>query len=92
MVNNPTSPVPKWVWKRYAIMWKKFKDKPFSYQDAEKVLKHDKKSAISITFMELRKAGWIDVELSQDDARMRVYTLTNPALVVEGTENDFEKN
>ena len=33
--------IPKWVWNRYALLWKKFKDKQFTYQEAEKVLKYD---------------------------------------------------
>lgn len=87
-----TNPVPKWVWKRYALLWKKFKERPFTYQEAEKVLKYDKKSAISVIVMELRKAGWVTIQLSQDDARMRVYSLKNPMLVVEAAENDSKKS
>lgn len=88
MVSNP---VPKWVWKRYALLWKKFGEDTFTYPQAEKVLKFDKKSAISVMFMELRKAGWVNIELSQEDARTRTYKLTNPINVVEATVNDFKK-
>lgn len=86
------SPIPKWTWKRYAILWKKFKDKPFTYKKIEEVLKYDDKSAISVMLMELRKAGWLNMELSQEDARMRIYKLNPPEQVIEETEYDIKKH
>ena len=83
---------PKWVWNRYALLWKKFKDKQFTYEEAEKVLKFDDKSAISVTFMELRKSGWLSVVLSQEDARKRIYTLSNPTKIIEEVEYVIKKS
>ena len=36
------NPIPKWVWKRYALLWKKFKDEPFTFEEARKELKQEK--------------------------------------------------
>ena len=84
--------IPKWVWNRYSLLWKKFKDKPFTYKEAEKVLKYDDKTAISVTFLELRRAGWLSVELSKEDTRKRLYKLTPPAIVVEAVSYDTQRN
>jgi len=78
------SPIPKWVWKRYALLWKKFKDKPFAFEQAQKELKHIDKNIVSVMFNELKKAGWVSVNLSEGDSRKRVYTLFNPTLIIEG--------
>ncbi len=75
--------IPKWVWKRYALLWKKFKDKPFTFEQAQKELKHVDRNVISVMFNELKNAGWIAVNLSEEDSRKRVYNLLNPLQVVE---------
>ena len=33
------SAIPKWVWKRYALLWKKFGTTPFTFEKAQKELK-----------------------------------------------------
>lgn len=77
------SAIPKWVWKRYALLWKKFKGEPFTFKQAQKELKHINRNVISVMFNELKTAGWIKVNLSEKDSRERVYTLLNPLKVVE---------
>ena len=71
-----TKPLPKWIQKRYAILWNKFKDKEFTHEQAEKVLKDI--SGINVFFSDLRKAGWLEVSLSPKDTRKRIYKLKNP--------------
>lgn len=83
--------VPKWVWKRYALLWKKFKEKPFTFEQAQKELKHLDRNLISVMFNELKSAGWIKVGLDEKDTRRRVYTLANPIKVVENVEHDIKK-
>ena len=78
--------IPKWVWKRYALLWKKFEDTPFTFEQAQKELKYVDKNVVSVMFNELKNAGWISVSLSEDDSRKRVYTLINPIQVVENTQ------
>lgn len=85
-------PVPKWVWMRYARLWKACRDRPFTFKEAKKILKFDDNSAISVMFLELRRAGWISIELNQEDARMRIYTLALPNQIVEAVKHDTQKH
>jgi len=86
------SPIPKWVWRRYAKLWQKFKAKPFTFKQAQKELKHLDRNLISVMFNELRNAGWILVNLDEKDTRKRVYTLANPIMLVENVTDDTKKN
>lgn len=86
------NPIPKWVWKRYALLWKKFGDKPFTFEQAQKELKHLDRNTVSVMFNELKNAGWISVSLDEKDTRKRVYNLMNPIKVVESIEHDIKKN
>jgi type I restriction enzyme M protein len=76
-----TKPLPKWIQTRYAILWNKFKDKEFTFEDAEKILKD--KSGILVFFSDLRKAGWLEVTLNFEDARKRIYRLKSPEKAIE---------
>ena len=71
-----TKPLPKWIQIRYALLWNKFKDNEFTFEQAEKVLKNNK--GINVFFSDLRKAGWITVSLDEKDTRKRVYKLKSP--------------
>lgn len=66
---------PKWILKRYAILWKKFGEKKFSFENAQEALNEDAR-VISLFLSELNKAGWIEkIEPHPDDARKRLYKL-----------------
>lgn len=84
--------IPKWVWKRYALLWKKFEATPFSFEKAQKELKHLDRNLISVMFNELKTAGWIKVGLDENDTRKRLYTLVNPIIVVESIKDDTKKH
>ena len=71
-----TEPLPKWIQKRYAILWNKFKNNKFKFEQAKKVLKDEK--GINVFFSDLRKAGWLKVDLSSKDTRKRNYKLKSP--------------
>lgn len=71
-----TEPLPKWIQKRYAILWKKFHNQEFTMDQAEKVL--EDKSGINVFFSDLRKAGWCVVSLDSNDIRKRIYKLKSP--------------
>ncbi|MBI1972834.1 hypothetical protein HYS50_02410 [Candidatus Woesearchaeota archaeon] len=70
-------PIPNWIMQRYARLWGKFKDKPFTHEDAVKLLK-DNKQLVSVFLSDLRKAGWVEVSLDQNDTRIRTYKLREP--------------
>ena len=72
-----TQPLPKWIQKRYAVLWKKFKNKEFTFEQAEKILKNNK-AGINVFLSDLKKFGWMEVTLNQDDTRTRSYKLKSP--------------
>ena len=65
---------PAWLVKRYMKLWDKFKDKEFSFEDAQKTLKEDN-NFLSVVLSEMKKEGWITLELDPEDARKRLYRL-----------------
>lgn len=71
--------LPKWIMKRYLLLWDEFKDGEFAFDDAERCLskmaKPDSKKVVGLFLSELRKAGWVKVELNQADTRKRIYKL-----------------
>jgi hypothetical protein len=56
-----TEPLPKWIMKHYSTLWKKFKSKEFTYEDAFKAL--NEKKMTSLILSELKKNGWLNVKL-----------------------------
>lgn len=77
-----TEPIPKWVMQRYSKLWNKYKDKEIPYSKIEETLKGDGRNTISVFLNELRKAGWVEIKLDNDDTRKRKYLLKQPELVV----------
>ena len=84
--------IPKWVMERYSVLWKKYGSEEMSYDQIEKTLKIDDKNTIGVFLNELRKAGWIEVNLSKDDMRKRVYILRMPEKVMEEMIVNANKN
>jgi Type I restriction-modification system methyltransferase subunit len=70
--------LPNWLEKRYSILWKAFKGKEFERSQAVDLLKErsgdDERSVTSI-LSELRRAGWLEMKIHQEDARKSIYTL-----------------
>ena len=74
---------PKWILKRYVVLWKKFGVKKFSFEDAQEALNEDAR-IVSLFLSDLNKDGWIKkIEPHPDDARKRLYQL---APLKEGIE------
>lgn len=59
--------LPEWIIKRYAKLWFKFKEKEFTKEQAEKTLGKD--NAMAVFLSDLRKSGWMEIKMSQEDAR-----------------------
>ena len=83
------SAIPKWIQERYALLWKKFGTSEFTYDQAEKVLKNHKKG-INVFFSDLRKAGWLEVNLNNTDTRKRIYKLKSPEKAFKEMENNLK--
>lgn len=72
--------LPKWIMRRYLYLHKQFSNKEFSFDDAFDALKKttkDNRPIVSLVLSQLRRAGWLEISISQEDARKRVYTLKN---------------
>ena len=79
---NDSEPLPKWIMRRYAAMWKTFKNNEFTLDEACMAIKEDKKVML-VLLSNLRRKGWLNVNFAEDDARKRIYKLENPEKVVE---------
>ena len=71
-------PIPKWVQERVSRLWKKFADKEVTYEEIKETLSMDDSNTISVFISELKKAEWVDIKLSKEDMRKRVYVLKEP--------------
>jgi len=69
-----TQPLPKWIMRRYAILWEKFRDKEFNYEKAVSFLKENQER-VSVMLSDLKKYGWLKVNLDPRDSRKRIYKL-----------------
>ncbi len=65
-------------------LWDKFNDKDFSFEEAQKALKEDNKF-LSVVLSEMKKEGWLTLELDPEDARKRFYKLLSLEEVMNKT-------
>ena len=73
-------PLPKWILKHYSKLWTKFKDKQFTHQEADNLLKI---TNTSIVLSRLKKFGWLELALNPNDSRKRLYKLKDPLKAVK---------
>lgn len=81
--------LPEWVMRRYSKLWLKFKDKDFIKSDAEKVLSND--SSLAVLLSDLKKAGWLEMKMSEKDGRKTIYKLKNPIDTITELIKEFGK-
>jgi len=77
--------IPKWLDKRYEILWEAFCSSPFRVEDAAAVLKEkidDSEEQINVILSELRKKGMLKVEFDPIDARKRIYQLKSKKQII----------
>ncbi len=71
--------LPKWIMKRYLILWKDLNTKEFEFDQAltilQKMPKPDDRRIVGLFLSELRKAGWLEVNFNPADTRKRIYRL-----------------
>lgn len=77
-----TVTIPKWVMIRYSALYRDFKCKSFTRENAKEVfqkynLKSEEKLA-NVFFSELNKKGWVIVERNKKDSRKKLFRLINP--------------
>lgn len=71
-----TKHLPEWIMQRYAKLWEKLKEREFTREEVNKILKGDK--SIAVFLSDLRKAGWMEMKMHPADARKTIYKLKNP--------------
>lgn len=71
-----TDPLPKWIMKKYSILWRTFKDEEFNHDQASEALHEEKMTSIILS--DLKRAGWLDIKLHPRDSRKRIYSLKHP--------------
>ena len=77
--------IPKWLDKRYEILWQAFHSSSFRVEDAARVLKEkidDSEEQINVILSELRKEGMLKVEFDPTDARKRIYQLRSKKEII----------
>lgn len=71
--------LPKWIFRRYLILWNAFQSREFYFDEAfnqlQKMPVPDAKKIVTLFLSELRRKGWLEVRLDPDDARRRIYNL-----------------
>ncbi len=76
-------PLPRWIMKRYSILWSKFKEKEFTHKQAADILKEKDGRVVSLFLSDLKKYGWLKVRLDPNDSRIRLYKLKSPEKAVK---------
>ena len=77
-----TDIIPKWLMKRYSLLWTAFKSRPFSYRKASKILKENDERRMNVIISSLRRHGWVRTEKDPKDTRRRIYYLKPPEKAV----------
>ena len=73
-----TRPVAKWIMQRYALLWHRYKEKEFTYEEVSKLFSKDSDNMRRALISQLRINGWLKVELSDKDSRKRTFKLKSP--------------
>jgi len=76
-------PIPKWVQERLSKLWKKYGNQELTFEKIQEVLCMDDRNTISAFLNELKVADWIEIKLSKEDTRKRVYVIKEPNLIMK---------
>jgi type I restriction enzyme M protein len=80
--------LPKWLAKRYDVLFKTYQSSSFRFEDAAKILVkniQDSEEQINVILSELRKKGWLEVEFDREDTRKRIYKLKSSEEMISET-------
>lgn len=79
---HTTVPLPRWLMKRYSLLWSKVNDKSFDYKTVKNIL-NEKEEIITVVLSELKKYGWLEVAKNPRDSRKKIYHLKQPERAVK---------
>jgi len=80
-------PIAKWIQERFSVLWEKFSSSNLTFEMIEEALPDDNRNTISVMIGDLRKAGWIEIQRSSEDARKRIYNLKEPNEILRELKN-----
>ena len=87
--------VPRWLERRYEILWRHLQTSSFRFEDAANILKEENKDSedqVNVFLSELRKRGWLSVEFDPADARKRIYRLKSRGEIIsQGVSLDKDR-
>jgi type I restriction enzyme M protein len=66
---------------RYCKLWHNFGEKEFTHAQADQALAGDK-TTLSVILSQIRKAGWLETRLDENDGRKRKYRLIPPTKII----------
>lgn len=72
---------PRWMLKRLKLLYEAFDSKPFTFEEAAKILKDDNERALAVVLSRLAKNGWLSSERKKERYAPAVYKITNPRTV-----------
>lgn len=75
--------IPKWVQERLSRLWKKYGNQAITFKMIKDVLTMDDDNTIRVFINELKTADWIDVQLSPETSRERIYILKEPNKIMQ---------
>lgn len=79
-------PIPKWVIIRYSALYREFKCRPFTREDAKKVLDNfeinSEEKMTNSFFSALNKSGWVEVSKDKENSRKKIFKLLNPNKII----------
>ena len=78
-----TEPLPRWIMKRYSVVWNALKNEEFTHKKAIEILKEKDDRNVSLFLSDLKKYGWLEVKLDPQDTRIRLYKLKSPENAVK---------
>jgi hypothetical protein len=78
-----SKPLPKWLFVRYSKLWREKKDQEFDFREAQALLNEKDDRTLSVILSDLRKSGWLEASLGEEDTRKRKYRLVAPQDAVE---------
>ena len=81
-------PLPKWIMRNYAKLWKHFQQREFSFSEAQEFVEEN--TSVILSF--LKKNSWLGIRLHPEDSRKLVYRLKSPEKAMEEIANEEEKN
>lgn len=83
-----TSPMPKWIMRRYSVLWRAFAKRNFDFTQAAALLHEQNERLVSVVLSDLKKYGWMTITLDPNDSRKRIYTLKSPQQSIAELAND----